>query len=368
MTETAIPSEIGLVRRGYSATGGAEAYLFRLGSGLNARGYRPILYASKEWPEARWPFGPLIRLDARGPLEFARAFRGARKSGQIVLSLDRVPNCDVYRAGDGVHAAWLQRRSRFEPAWRRHVRIFNLKHAALLALERQLFKTVRAVIANSRMVAREIVHWHGFPSEKIHVVPNGIGAGIPRISRDEARRTLEIPERAYCILFVGSGWERKGLKFAIKAVESLGSDAILLVAGRGNANRYRSSCARFLGAMEELPVLFSAADVFTLPTIYDPFSNACLEAAAAGLPVITTTANGFSEILIPGMHGEVVEPGDVRALAQALAVWKSRNTAETAQACRKLAEDYSIDRNVQSTLDVLQGLDRIEPTSSDTGR
>ena len=121
----------------------------------------------------------------------------------------------------------------------------------------------------------------------------------------------------------------------------------------GTRNRYRSSCARFLGAVEDLAVLFSAADVFTLPTIYDPFSNACLEAIAAGLPVVTTTANGFSEILTPGVHGDVVEPGDVTALAQALEAWRSRDTAATSEACRLLAEGYSIERNVQATLDVL---------------
>ena len=125
---------------------------------------------------------------------------------------------------------------------------------------------------------------------------------------------------------------------------------------RFNAKRYRSSRARFLGATEDLPVLFSAADVFTLPTIYDPFSNACLEAIAAGLPVVTTTANGFSEILTPGVHGDVVEPGDVEALARALEAWKSRDTAATSDACRILAGDYSIERNVEATLDVIKGL------------
>ena len=108
--------------------------------------------------------------------------------------------------------------------------------------------------------------------------------------------------------------------------------------------------------MEDLAALFSAADVFTLPTIYDPFSNACLEAIAAGLPVVTTTANGFSEILTRGVNGEVVEPGDVTALASALAVWKHRDAARTSEACRILAEDYSMERNVQATLDVLDAL------------
>jgi UDP-glucose:(heptosyl)LPS alpha-1,3-glucosyltransferase len=356
MIEPASPVDIGLVRRGYSSSGGAEAYLLRLASGLHARGYRPALYATNDWPEDRWPFGELVRLNASQPLEFARAFQHARKPGQIVLSLDRVPGCDVFRAGDGVHAAWLERRSRFESVWRRRLRLLNFKHAALLTLERQVFKTARAVIANSRMVAEEISRWHDFPAERIHVVPNGIGASIPRTSRQDARRRLEIPERAFCILFAGTGWERKGLRFAIEAVEFLGSDALLLVAGRGKADLYRSSRARFLGTMEDLSGLFSAADVFTLPTIYDPFSNACLEAIAAGLPVVTTTANGFSEILTPGVHGDVVEPGDVEALARALEAWKSRDTATTSDACRILAEDYSIERNVEATLDVIKGL------------
>ena len=356
MIEPASPVDIGLVRRGYSRTGGAEAYLLRLASGLHARGYRPALYATNDWPEDRWPFGELIRLDASQPLEFARAFGRARKPGQTVLSLDRVPGCDVFRAGDGIHAAWLQRRSCFESGWRRRMRFFNLKHAALLSLERQVFKTARAVIANSRLVAEEIALWHDFPAERVHVVPNGIGASMPRTPREEARRRLEIPDRAFCILFVGTGWERKGLRFAIEAMEVLGSDALLLVAGRGNANQYRSSRARFLGATEDLPVLFSAADVFALPTIYDPFSNACLEAIAAGLPVVTTTANGFSEILTPGVNGDVVEPGDVAALARAIEAWRSRDAATTSDACRSLAEQYSIERNVQATLDVITGL------------
>jgi UDP-glucose:(heptosyl)LPS alpha-1,3-glucosyltransferase len=349
----AVNRDIGLVRRGYSATGGAEAYLLRLASGLRSRGCQVTLYTSADWPPDRWTFGNLVRLDAHQPFEFARAFARSRIPGQTILSLDRVPGCDVFRAGDGVHAAWLQRRARFEPGWKSRLRVFNLKHAALLSLERQVFKSVRLVIANSRMVADEIVHWHDFPSSRIRVVPNGIGAAIPRISRREARGRLEIPEHVFCALFVGTGWERKGLRFAIEAVESLAGETLLLVAGRGQTSRYRSSRARFLGAVKDLPALYSAADVFVLPTIYDPFSNACLEAIAAGLPVITTTANGFSEILTPGVQGEVVEPGNVPALTAALAAWTQRDAAKSSADCRLLARDYTIERNVQATLDVL---------------
>ena len=353
MTTEALDLDIGLVRRGYSATGGAEAYLLRLASGLRSRGCKVTLYTTTDWPADRWAFGDLVRLNAAGPLEFARAFQQTRKPRQVVLSLDRVPGCDVFRAGDGVHAAWLQRRSQFESAWKSRLRIFNLKHPALLALERQVFASARLVIANSKMVAEEIVHWHSFPASRIRVVPNGIGDAIPRISRAEARRRLKIPNDAFCALFVGTGWERKGLRFAIEAVEMVGGDTLLLVAGRGNTKQFRSPQAKFLGVVQDLPALYTAADVFTLPTIYDPFSNACLEAVAAGLPVVTTSANGFSEIITPGVHGHIVDPGDVRGLAAALQFWKATDPAKTAADCMLLAKDYSIDRNVETTLQVL---------------
>jgi UDP-glucose:(heptosyl)LPS alpha-1,3-glucosyltransferase len=350
VTTEALHLDIGLVRRGYSATGGAEAYLLRLASGLRSRGCRVTLYTTADWPADRWAFGDLVRLNTSGPLEFARAFQQMRKPRQVVLSLDRVPGCDVFRAGDGVHAAWLQRRSQFESAWKRRLRVFNLKHPELLALERKVFASARLVIANSKMVAEEIIHWHSFPASRIRVVPNGIGEAIPRISRAEARHRLKIPEDAFCALFVGTGWERKGLRFAIEAVEMVGGDTLLLVAGRGNTREFRSPQAKFLGLVQDLPALYTAADVFTLPTIYDPFSNACLEAVAAGLPVITTSANGFSEIVTPGVHGHIVEPGDVRGLAAALEFWKATDLSKTAADCMLLAKDYSIDRNVEATL------------------
>ncbi len=351
MSDTA-PS-VALVRRGYSASGGAEAYLLRLARGLKNRGCEVTLYTSEDWPEERWTFGPLVRLNGRSPQRFAESFVEARNPSQAVLTLDRVPGCDVFRAGDGVHAAWLYRRGLFEPKWRKFLHLLNPKHLAMMRLECEVFQTVREVIANSAMVADEIVRWHEFPRERIHVIPNGIGAPLPPLPRDEAREKLGIPREAFCVLFVGTGWERKGLKFAIRAVEKLGGNALLLVAGRGPAHKYRSTPARFLGPVKDLSAIFSAADVFTLPTIYDPFSNACLEALAAGRPVVTTKANGFSEILTPGVHGDVVPAGDIGALADALGSWKGRDREETRRACQALAAEYTIERNVDATLSVL---------------
>src|SRR5436190_23053890 len=92
----------------------------------------------------------------------------------------------------------------------------------------------------------------------------------------------------------------------------------LLVAGRGNERKYRTGSVTFLGEIEDVRLPLAAGDIFILPTVYDPFSNASLEAMAAGLPEITNRAHGRSEIIETQVHGSVVECTiDVNALSEA---------------------------------------------------
>lgn len=352
--------KIGLVRRGYSATGGAEAYLLRFAAAAREAGHQCVLYATPDWPDSAWP-GRIERVTgARSPTAFARRLHemGAQYANDTLFSLERVWACDVYRAGDGVHAAWLARRARFEPAWRTWLRGWSGKHREILALETALFRDggTHRVIANSRLVADEIVWRFGFPRDYIHIVHNGVpAAGSPPEARREVRAELGLGESDYVAVFVGSGWERKGLGFAIEAVRQT-PGVTLLVAGRGKS-RGLPSCdrVRFLGPRGDMPRVLAAADVFILPTIYDPFSNASLEALAAGLPVITTAANGFAEIIQPGTEGEIVpEPDDIPALSAALAGWSDpdRRAAIRPQLLA-LGARYSIEENVRQTLAVI---------------
>ena len=348
--------KVGLVRRGHSPTGGAEAYLIRLGSALVALGHVPVLVTTADWPDSRWVNGQIVRIDGRTPVEFAAAFRAAITGCDIHLGLERVPGCEVYRAGDGVHAAWLARRAAFEPLWKRATRWLNPKHSQLLGLEKQVFDpgNTRAVIANSRLVRSEILAHSRFPAEKIHVVYNGLSSPALPADRAASRARLGLEADDLCVLFVGSGWERKGLRTAILAVEKL-KKATLVVAGRGPADAFRSGSAKFVGPTNDLAALFGAGDLFVLPTFYDPFSNACLEALAAGLPVITTPANGFSEIIGPGTHGDIVPEGDASALAQEIEKWRDPQARVTARpACLARAAEFSIERNAQETLRVLE--------------
>ena len=347
---------IGFVRRGHSATGGAEAYLLRLAAELQKNGEECVLVTTPDWPEERWPFGKILRVADSGPREFAEAFRAMRTGCDVHLSLERVPGCEVFRAGDGVHAAWLERRNAFEPLWKRLGRLLNRKHARVLELERMVFDpaNTRAVIVNSAMVRDEILARFSYPAQKIHLVPNGVRSFGELPPRAESQKKWNLEPNLFRPLFLGTGWERKGLSVALKAVEMM-EGTELLVAGRGPADLYRSGKARFLGPDSDLPTLFASADVLVAPTWYDPFANACLEALSAGLPVITTSANGFSEIIEPGLHGDIIPTGDALALAEVLENWKQPGRAESARtACRARAAEFSIERNARETLEILK--------------
>ena len=94
--------KLGLVRRGYSRTGGAEAYLRRFAEAAVAVGHEVVLFAA-EWPSAEWPH-KLVRVPGSSPARFAAAFAAAQplRHCDFLFSLERVRSCDCYRAGDGV--------------------------------------------------------------------------------------------------------------------------------------------------------------------------------------------------------------------------------------------------------------------------
>lgn len=354
---------IAFVRRGYSRSGGTEAYLKRLARALVDCGVEAQLFATSDWPKTEWPFGPITHSRARSTNAFADELEKLRTQIRcdLVMSFDRVWRCDVFRAGDGVHAAWLARRQKFQMPLERFLHRLNRKHRDILRLEQSLLaeRGARRVIVNSKMVRKEIVDLYHYPEEKIDLVRNGVPLEkfvFDPVLREQARDDLEIEPDEIALLFVGTGWERKGLLFAIEAMALCRNRKLrLLVAGRGNAHRYKAKRVKFLGEVADLAPIYAAADIFILPTIYDPFSNACLEALASGLPVITTRDNGFSEIIEPEVHGSIVDhPNDLMPLRDAIQFWSdSARRAVARSAILERASQFDISKNVEQTLRIL---------------
>jgi UDP-glucose:(heptosyl)LPS alpha-1,3-glucosyltransferase len=359
------------VRRGYSPTGGAEAYLKRLARGVIEAGHDVHLVATNDWPDGEWPFGSITHLSSKSPVEFASELERMRAQFRfdVLFSLERVWSCDVYRAGDGVHRAWLERRRKFELPLKRFVRSLSSKHQDLLRLEQSLFSggNTKRVIAGSQMVKDEIINLYGYPADKIDIVRNGVPLEKFRFDPElceKSREKLNLKPDQIALLFAGSGWERKGLLFAIEAAALCKDHKMrLLVAGRGNARLYKTRRLRFwreepvqfLGEVADMLRVYAAADIFILPTIYDPFSNACLEALACGLPVITTRSNGFSEIIENGVHGSIVDhAGDLLALRDAIRLWSDPSRRAAARSTNsQLAAQFDISQNINETLAIL---------------
>ena len=329
---------VALVRARYDPFGGAERFVQGAVAALRDQG-AALTLITRRWPDHD---GSAIVLDPFhvGGLwrdwSFARAVCSelSRRHFDLVQSHERIACCDVYRAGDGVHADWLAQRSRIQSAARRLATRCNPHHRYLLAAERALFASPRlkAVICNSALVRDAIAQRFGTDRAKLVLIRNGVDStafhpGLRAEHRDAVRQQLKIPLDANVVAYVGSGFERKGVDALLKALARVRPEAWALVVGKDKrAARYRERAralgiadrVRFVGAASDVRPYYAAADSFALPTLYDPFPNAALEAMACGLPVVTSTQCGAAELLREGENGFVRDALDVQGLGDAL--------------------------------------------------
>ena len=378
---------IAIVRQRYNPYGGAERFIERALPALERSGVDVSLIA-RSWQSGAtgWEARKVVLANPpyAGNLwrdrSFARAARHAWEAGNfdLVQSHERIPGCDLYRAGDGVHAEWLAvRRAEAAPLERVGIAL-NPYHRYVCAAERRMFEhpRLRAVICNSNMVREEIRRRFGLAPEKLHVIYNGVDLEHfhPRhrtALRAAARAGLGAAAGDILFVFVGSGFARKGLDAAIGALAACGNAPYRLVAaGRDrDAARFAALAAaggsadrvRLLGGRDDVRPLYAAADCFILPTRYDPFPNTVLEALAMGLPAIVGRRSGAAEIVQQGDNGWLCEPEDVAGLAQLMhaaarvAADELRGAAARA-AARSTAEGYGIDDMARKLTDLYAAL------------
>ncbi len=376
---------IALIRRRYTATGGAERYTAAVAEGLARRSHEVHLFAER-WAgdgggssrirlhRVRVPPGPSFARALAFAVGAARAL--SRERYDAIVSFERTLRQDVYRAGDGCHREWLLRRGAAMPPARRALVRANPLHATYLWLEGRIFRDPRCrlVIANSQRGRDEIVRHYGTDPGRTAVLYTGVDleAYHPRHRaerREAVRRAFRVADGELALLFVGSGFERKGLGPLLRALDLLRRDAgdltiRLLVAGRREA-RYERMARRlglvasvtFLGGACNVADLCAGADAFVLPSLYDPFSNACLEAMAAGLPAITSRANGTSELMEDGAEGFLLDdPTDPRAIAKAiLAAGDAAAREAMGAAARRRAEAHPFAEHLDRLLALIEG-------------
>lgn len=370
--------KIALVHMRHSVVGGTESYLNGLSAYLARSGHEVTIvcrsHTAPSHPALRFA---VLRPFAVGPA--ARMWTFARAVEQhvretpydVVMGLGKTWSHDVIRLGGGCHATYLAR-AHGAVARRRLLPLLPLKHRLALRIEARALApgSYRRVIVNSRMVAEDVAARYGVPPQRLHVIYNGVDLERfhPRRREEEGRRlraALGIDFSAPVVLFLGSGFARKGLDIVLDALSRLaGQPWRLLVVGRDSAEaHYRKQAASlriadrvlFVGPRRDAHACYAAADLFVLPTRYDPFANATLEALASGLPVVTTVTNGAAELLVEGREGSVLPSGSPEAVARALGDWLTPGRAEQARpAARRLAERFSIEATARETEKVLQ--------------
>lgn len=364
---------VAFVKKKFSIHGGAERYMATLIEEFKKSGHNVHIF-SHHWEESdgitfhKVPLVPFNSFLSATTFN-ANLCKALRREGPFdcTVSFERTTCQDIYRAGEGCHAEWLEIRSRIEPLYKRLSFKINPLHRSLLNIERQIFSSTKLIIANSTMVKDQIVKHYRVPAEKITIIYNGVD--LTRFCpekksfwRKEVRARLGLPVDTNILLFVGSGFKRKGLKTLVDALSFMKrKDVRLLVIGKGNSKQYRAAAEHegtvdkiiFLNPQKEIEAFYAAADAFVLPTLYDPFSNATLEAMASGIPVITTKNNGVAEIIENGKEGFVTdELFDAKELAE-----KMHYTLGTAplmgERAREKAEKFSIQRAVDEFLHVI---------------
>jgi len=328
--------------------GGVERYAFGLASELVAGGERVTVFtrvpppAGTEWPTGLTvvpvavPRGSRARRHARFDAA-VRATIGDLRRFDVVQGFGQTTFHNLYRVGGGTHPAYLRAMSAQWPRWKLWFERANPRSRRRIAVERRIFaRPGLRLIANSQRTRREVCADYGVEPERIHVIHNFVDhevfhGGLRGRLGPEVRARWALPREDFVLAAVGSGFPRKGLRHSIAIAAELlrrGVPVRLLVAGRGPVRRYTRIAEQlgmagrvlFLGRVPQVERVYAAADAFLLPSLYEPFGIAALEALACGLPVVVTRSCGVAEVLTDGREGCLLDrPDDTQRASEFLA-------------------------------------------------
>ena len=321
---------IGIIRLKYSSTGGAEKIIQRIIQSLSNKDSQiEFTIFSGQWASESKFCSPNLKppsnfnvvnlgLGGIGRYWRQKTFLSAAKRAtesmsklDIIQSHERMVGSDIFRAGDGVHRAWLNRLADNRGRFLGRLLEADPYHRLICNNEAEMARDPRTIfVANSPLCKREIRDFLNVPDDRVVTIPNTIDSqrwrGISRTesSKSRAKRFFTLNPDLPCVVFVGSGFYRKGLEPLIRAVGMTMDLQLVVVGSDKSTRRYESLSDRlasgrvsFLGPTTDIDKVLEAADVFCLPSLYDSFSNACLEALAAGIPVVTTRDCGISDYI-----------------------------------------------------------------------
>jgi L-malate glycosyltransferase len=315
-------------------TGGLERMVYLLASQVDASRFSPEILVFDRWgavAEEALAAGVPVTLDRRGP-----GFLDPGLLGRLATRLRRDPpalvhahNCTAL-----VYAAFAAKLAggNVPVVYTEHDRSFPGRvpdRAMHIAAGRMVDK----VVVVAQWLADALVKWERFPAERISVIPNGIeGQGFSgKYDIAAIRAELGVREGAplaSCVARLVAVKNHGALITAWRRIADVWPGATLLLVGDGDARPAVEEAVRknglqrevrLLGERSDVPRLLAASDFHVLASHSEGMSLTLLEAMAAGKASVATAVGGNPEVITDGRTGLLVAPGDVHALAAAMA-------------------------------------------------
>jgi glycosyltransferase involved in cell wall biosynthesis len=210
------------------------------------------------------------------------------------------------------------------------------------------------IVTPSQWLAKEAKRSSLFKRYPVSVIPYSLDTEVFSVrERSISRSALDIPLNAKVVLFVAAGTnnKRKGFAYLAKALIALSHLPELFLVLVGNAEPQISDniAHLHLGRIDNdriLSLVYSAADLFVIPSIQDNLPLTVLESMACGTPIIGFNVGGIPDIVKENITGLLVPEGDTFALGKAIGklLGNKDRLSEMSANCRRVAiEEYSID-------------------------
>lgn len=337
---------IAFLKSGIQNLGGLEKYTKRLAKEFASLGHHVVILTTEHDESSQHGF-EVISVAKRSKLSLWQLLRFDSACTKfideheldVIFGMDRNFCLQThYRAGNGVHAAYLERRKKYSNAFKNLSFAINPLHRLILRMEKTTFESphLKKLFTNSHMVKKELLRHYAVKPETIEVVHNGVEwheLALPFEEglnmRAQLIKQLGLNPEKYQFLFVGNEYRRKGLDLLLEALSSLDQKNFQLsVCGKERSCDYYVEKAKnfgledrvkFFGQIKEIKAFYSAADSVVIPSMYDPFANVTVEALAMGAYVISSSANGGSEVIKSDDEGLVfADLHDPHELAECL--------------------------------------------------
>lgn len=334
--------KIAIIRRKFTAFGGAENFILRASSGLSQLGIN-FFIISELWKRNSHNSKNIHWIEAKSHgffrfTKFIRFQKSVRKiialnNFDLIQSHERLTGVDIYRLGDGIHAAWIDRLKEISPWYKKAWLSIDPYHQKIIRIEKEMSEDENLFyVANSDLVKKELYKYYKVPESRIKVIENGIDTRsfhpASTSKKEASKKQLALNPKFPVVLFVGSGFERKGAFEIVEAIKLLPKFQAIIVGQDKKIDQLRVLAhghnILVTGPQDNIQKYLDAADIFCLPSLYDSLPNAALEALCCGLPIVLTKDVGLAPHIKKNLAGVICKKDKLSIADALIKAWEKR--------------------------------------------